>query len=75
MARVEIEDNGQGVPSELEPVLFERPAESGLNHSGYGLIIVRFLIEQYGGQVGFGPSKNGQGACFFFTLPVVRRAP
>lgn len=71
LARVEIEDNGNGIPPALENILFERPSESGPDHSGHGLIIVRFLIEQYGGRVGFGQRQNGEGAHIFFTLPIV----
>jgi signal transduction histidine kinase len=71
--RVEVADDGPGIPSEAQPVLFHE--FSRLNRripgTGLGLSIVRRIVEAHGGQVGV-ESAPGQGSRFFLTLPVAR---
>jgi signal transduction histidine kinase len=72
--RVEVQDDGPGIPPEEQTRLFQefvrvskgKGAEAG---TGLGLSIVRRIAEAHGGQVGV-ESTPGQGSCFFLTLPI-----
>jgi C4-dicarboxylate-specific signal transduction histidine kinase len=71
-ARVEVHDNGPGVPDDLESKLFEpffttKPSGEG---TGLGLSVSYGIIQAHGGTVGYRPSRIG-GAMFFFELPVL----
>lgn len=68
-----VRDSGVGIPEEALPRVFERfyradRARAG-DGTGLGLAIVRHLVEAHGGQVGV-QSRQGQGALFFFTIPL-----
>jgi signal transduction histidine kinase len=69
--RVEIEDTGPGIPSELAPHVFE-PYVRGPNNTqpglGLGLATVRRFVEAHGGQVGVDPAPR-RGSIFWFELP------
>lgn len=70
--RVEVEDNGPGIPVELRPRLF-RPfqratARPGAAGQGLGLAIVALRASQLGAHVGIRDAPGG-GACFQVELP------
>lgn len=74
--RVSISDDGQGITPEFLPHVFDRfrqadgtttRAHGGL---GLGLAIVRHLVEAHGGTVAAESSGTGQGALFYFCLPL-----
>jgi signal transduction histidine kinase len=68
---VRIEDDGQGCPLEVRKQLAERGVridESTTGH-GLGLAIVRDIVEQYGGDMGFGRSHQLGGFQVCVTLP------
>ena len=71
---VTVADDGDGVPDELVPKLFERftrgAGADGVNGSGLGLAIARALVEGLGGRIWYEPGEPA-GARFSFTL----RAP
>ncbi|WP_247730223.1 sensor histidine kinase [Halovivax limisalsi] len=48
--RVEIEDDGPGIPAEKRETLFERDTNHASTH-GLGLYLVDSLVSQYGGEV------------------------
>ncbi len=72
--RVEVRDNGPGIPPEEQERIFEafyRLRESGkkTEGTGLGLAITHRLVELHGGELGI-ESQVGQGSCFYFCLPV-----
>lgn len=74
--RIEVEDNGLGIPEAFQARIFERFAQADTEQrrqkggTGLGLAICKALIEQMGGEIGF-QSAAGQGTLFYFTLPAV----
>jgi len=70
-----ISDTGPGVAPEVANLLFNpfSPGDSSYARrhqgAGLGLAIAKRVIEQAGGSIGF-TSKPGEGAQFFFTLPI-----
>lgn len=77
--RVSIRDNGPGVPEDFRTNIFENYAQAEgapgrvPTGTGLGLAISKAIVEQMGGTIGF-DSLPGQGATFYFTLPVAASA-
>lgn len=75
--RVDICDQGPGVPKSFHDQIFTKFAQADSSNSrsqsgaGLGLAISRALIEMMGGEIGFEAVAAG-GACFYFCLPVHR---
>ncbi len=75
-ARVCVRDEGPGLTDEDKKRVFGKMARlsarpTGGEHStGLGLFIVKKLVEEHGGRVGV-RSEYGQGATFWFELPLV----
>ncbi len=73
-ARVEVEDNGPGIPPEAIGHIFDRfyRVDKGRSRreggTGLGLAIVKELIEAMGGNVGV-RSEAGAGSTFWVELP------
>lgn len=66
---VSVSDEGEGVPEEHLPLVFNRFWHgTRRGSSGLGLYIVRGLVEAHGGHVMVGRAPSG-GADFRFTLP------
>lgn len=74
---IRVEDNGVGIPAEIQPKIFDRftqgersPArtEGGL---GLGLTIVKSLVELHGGQVAVQSQGLGRGSCFTVRFPAL----
>ena len=72
--RVEVEDNGVGIPAEDQKYIFQKFFRSSnavrrqTEGSGLGLFIVKSLLEKAGGHIGF-TSEENKGSTFWFTLP------
>lgn len=68
---VTVADDGDGVPDELVPKLFEGfsrgPSRNGVAGSGLGLAITRALLEGFGGPIWYEP-RQPTGARFAFLL-------
>ena len=75
MVEVVISDDGDGIPAESLPRIFERfyRADSArardFGGTGLGLAIVRHLVSEMGGEV-VAESQLGQGTTVRFTVPV-----
>jgi len=65
---VTITDNGEGIPSDLLPHVFEKQSH-GETGTGYGLFICREIIEEHGGEIKV-QSVLGEGTSVSFTVPV-----
>ncbi|MFP4148262.1 MAG: PAS domain-containing protein [Nitriliruptoraceae bacterium] len=71
--RVEVIDQGPGIPEAFQTRVFDRFAQADAadlrsrGGTGLGLPISREIIERHGGQIGF-TSRPGR-TCFWFTLP------
>lgn len=68
MIKTTVSDTGEGIPEKLLPDIFSRGV-SGSGGTGYGLYIVRMIIEASGGNVTAKNSPEG-GAVISFTVPV-----
>ena len=67
-ARVEIQDNGPGMPEEVQKRAFEPSFSTKNSGMGLGLAIVKRIIETSNGNIWF-ESRPGQGTTFFIDLP------
>jgi len=74
--RLEILDDGPGIPNEAIPHLFDRfyrvdgARSTRGNGSGLGLAIVRWIVQQHDGRVTV-ESRLGEGTVFTVLLPVL----
>ncbi len=74
-ARVSVCDQGEGVPEEFRPRLFQRFAQADGSSTrrrggtGLGLAISRAIVEAMGGAIGV--EHPARGACFYFELPLL----
>ncbi len=73
--RIEVQDEGIGIPPEAQPQLFQPFTQVDASSSrefggtGLGLSICRQLVEAMGGRIGV-QSASGAGATFWFELPL-----
>ena len=76
-ARIEILDQGPGVPHEYRQAIFDKyfrmpGAPSG--GAGLGLFIAREIVQAHGGEIGV-EGEPGAGSRFWFTLPIAGDTP
>ncbi len=65
--KVEVNDNGCGIPSEILPRVFERGVSQG--GTGYGLYLCKTVINSHGGDI-WVESTEGAGCTVSFSLPL-----
>lgn len=65
---IQVEDNGTGIPLNLQNRIFEPNFTSKNTGMGLGLTMVRKMIEEYQGTITF-KSEEGKGTTFFISLP------
>jgi two-component system sensor kinase FixL len=73
LVSVEVDDNGPGVPADLQPNLFSPFVTSKADGLGIGLSICRTIAESHGGSLDLvdpPPSGALPGACFRLKLPL-----
>lgn len=73
--RLEVHDNGAGIPAEKQAEVFQAfnrlgAENSGIEGSGIGLLICKQLTEAMGGRIGF-ESSVGKGSTFWIELKKV----
>jgi len=74
--RTEVEDQGIGIPADKIERVFDRfyqvdgSTTRRFGGTGLGLAIAKQIVEAHGGQIGAW-SKQGEGSCFYFTIPKV----
>jgi heavy metal sensor kinase len=78
-ARLEVLDDGPGIPPEALPHLFDRfyrvdgARSTRAGGSGLGLAIVKWIVQQHDGEVQV-ESKVGEGTAFTVLLPLLKQA-
>ena len=72
--RCGVSDTGEGVDAaRLEKIFEKGETDRRQGGTGYGLAIVRQVVEAHGGRV-WAESRPGEGATFYFTIPDVPEA-
>ncbi|MFK8252395.1 two-component system sensor histidine kinase NtrB [Ancylobacter terrae] len=72
--KVEIQDNGPGIPEDALAKLFQAFSSTKRRGMGLGLAISRTIAQNHGGDLTVDPGGSGRGACFTLTLPAPPRA-
>ena len=76
-ARIEVADDGPGIPAHLHGLIFEKFGQAKLRaeqrrySSGLGLAFCRLAVEAHGGTIGVN-SEPGHGSTFWFTIPLTK---
>lgn len=73
-AQVIIEDNAGGLPKDLHEVIFEKRYTGERRGRGFGLVIVKQIIDKHGGRISYSTIPEG-GTIFTITIPVKAAAP
>ncbi|MDQ5842155.1 MAG: sensor histidine kinase [Thermoproteota archaeon] len=68
---VSVKDPGSGINSDIISRLFSKFATSSEKGTGLGLYISRKIIDAHGGKIWAENNKDGKGATFAFTLPLL----
>ncbi len=66
-----VKDAGSGIEKFIVTHLFSKFATKSKGGTGLGLYISKKIIEAHGGQIWAENNKDGKGATFGFSLPVV----
>jgi two-component system phosphate regulon sensor histidine kinase PhoR len=75
MARIDVQDNGPGIPKEHQSRIFERfyrvdrARSRDVGGTGLGLSIVKHLVQEFDGSIGIS-SEPGSGTTFTVRLPL-----
>lgn len=68
-AIITVEDTGIGIPDEVKPKLFTPLFTTKAKGQGFGLPVVKRMIEALGGTINF-ESQVGKGTKFIVSLPI-----
>ena len=70
--RIDISDNGPGIPKDQQSAIFERFYQADGSHksegNGLGLALARRIVRMCGGEISVS-SEPGKGSCFTVELP------
>jgi signal transduction histidine kinase len=67
---VSIKDPGTGIDSEIFPRLFTKFVSKSVAGTGLGLFISKSIVEAHGGRMWAENNTDGNGATFYFSLPL-----
>jgi PAS domain S-box-containing protein len=68
---ITVEDTGVGIPEDVKPKMFTPLFTTKSKGQGFGLPVVKRLVEAQGGIISF-ESETGKGTKFIVTLPLAR---
>ncbi len=68
---ITVKDSGSGIDTEIMPLLFTKFASKSFQGIGLGLYICKSIIEAHGGKIWAENDKDGNGAIFYFSLPLI----
>ncbi len=66
---ISIQDTGIGIPDEIKPKIFQPLMTTKSKGQGFGLAVVKRLVEKMGGKIGF-ESELGKGTTFTLDFPI-----
>jgi PAS domain S-box-containing protein len=72
--RIDVKDNGTGIPPEILPQIFTPFFTTKKSGTGLGLATVSSIVRRHGGRIGV-ESTLGIGTCFTVLIPAADRAP
>jgi signal transduction histidine kinase len=68
---VSVKDNGTGIDPEIMPKLFSKFVTKSFSGTGLGLYVSKNIIEAHGGKIWAENNIDGNGATFYFSLPIL----
>lgn len=68
-AEVKVQDNGSGIPADMQEKVFQPNFTTKSSGTGLGLAMSKNIVEAAGGRIYF-ESKEGKGTTFFVELPI-----
>ena len=71
MARVEISDNGPGIPEKVKTHIFDPFFTTKSEGTGLGLSVSNSIIGEHNGKISL-DSQEGRGTTFYIALPIVQ---
>ncbi len=72
-ADIVIKDTGMGISEEILPHLFTKFSTRSFQGTGLGLFISKNIVEAHGGKMFAQNNKDGKGATFSFSIPLVKK--
>jgi K+-sensing histidine kinase KdpD len=66
-----VKDSGSGIDTEVMPMLFTKFASKIFQGIGFEFYIRKSIIEAHGGNIWAENDKDGNGAIFYFSLPMI----
>jgi len=64
-------DNGPGIDSSIRDKIFQKGVTTKGEGKGLGLYLSKRIVESYGGRIELLDEKEGQGAAFLISVPVL----
>jgi signal transduction histidine kinase len=74
LAQIEVQDEGRGIPEELQERIFEAGFTTTPGSPGLGLAVCKRIVEQHGGEITV-QSRKKEGTRFTIVLPVTGGLP
>ena len=69
---VKVTDSGSGIDPDMMSRLFTKFATKSHTGTGLGLYICKSIVEAHGGKMWAENNRDGRGAAFSFSLPVIK---